>query len=114
MRLLIAWWLLRWILVLSIMVLAAKTTINDSSTRPAQLKIGEPLKVATWNCGGQSLTQKLLLQELDYDILAITETHDKGRLGSGRNYIPSDPVPSDDSFAGVAISLSNKVTNCLI
>ena len=114
MSLLIAVWLLRCVLVHSSMVLAVKTTIDDNTTRPDHLKLGQRLKVATWNCGGLTFTQKHLCQELGYDLLALTETHDKGGLESSRNYVQSEPAPTDDSFAGVALLLSDRVTKCVM
>ena len=50
---------------------------------------------------------------MNYDILAVTETQDKGNLQKTRNYIPSEPEPNDDSYAGVALLLSDKVAKCV-
>ena len=88
------------------------TNMNMGS-RDQHLNIGNLLKIATWNCGGLSYTQRQLCQELDYDILALSETHDKGTLNVNRNYISSDPVPNDDSFSGVALLLSDRVAKCV-
>ena len=41
----------------------------------------------------------------------LTETHDFGKLKKNRNFIPSEPAPSHDSYSGVALLLANCVTH---
>ena len=79
-----------------------------------RLKLGQQLKIGTWNCGGLSYTQKQLCQELEYDILALTETHDKGTLQKSNNFITGEPAPANDSFSGVALSLSDRDAKCVM
>ena len=109
--LLIVVWLLR--CTFSDVVLAARTvtimTVNDAD----QLKLGEHLKFATWNCGGLTFTQRQLCEELEYDILALTETHDDGTLKNSRKFIMSEPAPASDKFSGVALLLSDRVAKCV-
>ena len=66
------------------------------------------LRLATWNCCGLSVTQKQLCLEMDYDILGLTETHDKGALAGSSNFIPAEPAPDDDCASGVALLLSQQ------
>ena len=40
---------------------------------------------------------------LDYDILALTETHDKGNLHPNKHFITGDVAPVGDPYAGVAM-----------
>ena len=44
--------------------------INSTS----QLRLGQPLKIGTWNCGGLSYTIKEMCRDLEYDALVLTET----------------------------------------
>ena len=67
------------------------------------------LHQATWNCCGLSVTQKQLCLEMDYDILGLTETHDKGALAGSSNFIPAEPAPDDDCASGVALLLSQRM-----
>ena len=67
------------------------------------------LRLATWNCCGLSPTQKQLCLEMDYDILGLTETHDKGALAGSSNFIPAEPAPADDCASGVALLLSQRM-----
>ena len=48
------------------------------NTEPIQ--VGDKIRLATWNYGGLSFTQRELCGELGYDILALMETHDTGSL----------------------------------
>ena len=82
-------------------------------TRDRRLRMGNSLKVATWNCGGLSFTQRELCKELSYDILLLTETHDKGALKGTRNFIPAEPAPPTDPYSGVALLLSDKAAKCV-
>ena len=75
--------------------------------------MGNQLKFATWNCGGLSYTVRELCKDLKYDVLALTETHDKGTLKGTRNFIPGKPAPETDSFSGVALLLSDRVAKCV-
>ena len=81
------------------------------STKP--LNPGSVLNVATWNCGGLSFTQKELCRELNYDILALTETHNSGKLKGNKNFLVSDPAPKNDSFSGVGLLLSDRLSRCV-
>ena len=72
------------------------------------------LKIATWNCGGLTHTQRDLCAEYGYDILVLTETHDKGTLSSRNNFITAEPAPDSDSFSGVAIQLSDQAAKCVV
>ena len=84
--------------------------------QPNNIHIGcnERLRLATWNCCGLSATQKQLCSEMNYDILGLTETHDKGAIGGSPEFIPADPVPEDDTAAGVALLLSKRVSKCVL
>ena len=74
----------------------------------------EQLRLATWNCGGLSHTQKELCLEMNYDILGLTETHDTGTMHSSSNFIPAEPAPENDRAAGVALLLSQRISKCVI
>ena len=82
-------------------------------TRQRRIRMGNSLKVATWNCGGLSYVQRELCKELSYDILLLTETHDKGALKSTSSYVPAEPAPSNDPYSGVALLLSDNVARCV-
>ena len=85
-----------------------------TSTSQRYLRLGVKLKIATWNCGGLSYTLRDLCAELGYDILVLTETHDKGTLRSSRNFITAEPAPDSDRFSGVAILFSDQAAKCVI
>ena len=53
--------------------------------------------------------QRELCKDLSYDILLLTETHDKGALKGTRNYIPAETAPPSDPYSGVALLLSDNV-----
>ena len=74
----------------------------------------EKLRFATWNCSGLTATQKQLCSEMDYDILAFTETHDRGAFPATSNFIPAEPAPEHDRAAGVALLLSGRVVRSVI
>ena len=74
----------------------------------------EQLKLATWNCCGLSSMQKQLWSEMNYDVLGLTETHDKGTFESSLDFIPAEPVPENDPAAGVALMLSKRVSRCVL
>jgi len=75
--------------------------------------MGNSIKVATWNCGGLSYVQRELCKELSYDILLLTETHDKGALKGTSSYIPAEAAPPSDPYSGVALLLSDNVAKCV-
>ena len=80
-------------------------------TKP--LHSGSNLNFATWNCGGISFTQKELCRELNYDILSITETHNSGKLKGNKNFLVSEPAPKNDSYSGVGLLLSDRISKCV-
>ena len=84
------------------------------SENPQRIGCAEQLRLSTWNCGGLASTTKQLCEELEYDILGITETHDKGALPASSNFIPAEPAPTNDSFAGVALLLSQRIAPCVM
>ena len=71
------------------------------------------MKIGTWNCRGLSFTTREMCRDLQYDILVVTETHNKGTLNSSTNFVTSDPAPASDPFSGVAIMLSDRVAKCV-
>ena len=71
------------------------------------------IRIATWNCGGLSFTTRELCNDLHYDILLLTETHNSGDLSSSRKFIQSDQAPASDPFSGVALLLSERVSKCV-
>ena len=73
------------------------------------LQRGSILKLATWNCGGLSFTQRELCAQLGYAILALTETHDKGSLPPHKHCLTGDAAPAGDSYSGVTMLLSNRI-----
>ena len=91
----------------------AKTTLIMFDSDVHQLKLGEHLKLSTWNCGGLSFTQRQLCQELGYDVLALTETHNAGTMKNSHNFITSEPAPATDKYSGVALLLSDRIANCV-
>ena len=70
--------------------------------------MGAKLKLATWNCGGRSYTQRELCAQLGYDILALTDTHDAGNLRPSKRFMTGDTAPAEDNYAGVAMLLSDR------
>ena len=78
------------------------------------VRVGEKVRLATWNCGGLSFTQSELCSELGYDVLGLTETHDKGSLSTNRCFIKGDAAPKEDAYAGVALLLSDRMDKCVI
>ena len=51
----------------------------QQSVNGRNISMGGKLKLATWNCGGLSYSQRELCAQLGYDIVALTETHDSGQ-----------------------------------
>ena len=84
-----------------------------TNTSPC-LRLGEHLKIATWNCGGLSYSQRELCTEYGFDILVLTETHDNGTLKSSRNFITAEAAPENDRFSGVGILFSDRAAKCII
>ena len=66
----------------------------DQSTETRTVGCAQRLRLATWNCGGLSYTQRVLCDELGYDVLALTETHDTGRLTPSRRFAVGEPAPA--------------------
>ena len=102
-------WLLRCALVA---VQAVKTMQPTSLDRHVQL--GSLIKLATWNVGGLSFTNREFCKELNYDILSLTETHDNGTLTGRKDCIPSEPAPKNDSYSGVSLVLSDRLAKCVM
>ena len=75
----------------------------DQSTETRTVGCAQRFRLATWNCGGLSYTQRVLCDELGYDVLALTETHDTGRLTPSRRFAVGEPAPAGDSASGVAL-----------
>ena len=71
------------------------------------------IRIATWNCKGLSYTTWELCKDLNYDILVLTETHNSGDLSSSHNFIQAEQAPATDSFSGVALLLSDRVSKCV-
>ena len=86
---------------------------NDKDTYGYHFKFGKLIKIATWNCGGLSYTTRELCRDLSYDILVLTETHNKGSLRGSRNFVTSESAPNDDSYSGVVIMLSDRIAKCV-
>ena len=90
------------------------TGCEDNVINPtSQLRLGQELRIGTWNCGGLSFTIKEMCKDLEYDALVLTETHDKGTLSNSRNFITADQAPDNDPYAGVALLLSDKLAKCV-
>ena len=99
-------WLLCCTLSLGV-VQAARTMQTRTRLRDSFIQVGLLMKLATWNCGGLSFMQREMCRDLDYDLLALTETHDKGTLQRKKDFICSD-------IAGVALLLSNSLSKCVL
>ena len=76
--------------------------------------ISSQLKLGTWNCGGLSYTQRELCRGLNYDLLVLTETHDKGTFQNTKDYISREHAPKSDPYSGVALLLSTRLSNCVL
>ena len=85
----------------------------DQSTETRTVGCAQRLRLATWNCGGLSYTQRALCDELGYDVFALTETHDTGRLTPSRRFAVGEPAPAGDSVSGVALLLSERTAACV-
>ena len=83
-------------------------------THSRNIRVGAKLKLATWNCGGLSFTQRELCTQLEYDILALTETHDKGNVRPSKRFTTGDAAPVVDPYAGVAMMFSDNVAKCVM
>ena len=69
----------------------------DQSTGTDTIGCAQRLRLGTWNCVGLSYTQRVLCDELGYDVLGLTETHDTGRLTASRRFVLGEPAPAGDS-----------------
>ena len=58
--------------------------------------------------------QREMCRDLDYNLLALTETHNKGTLQRKKDFICSDIAPQNDPFSGVALLLSNRLSKCVL
>ena len=85
---------------------------DTSVNRKSRIKLSQTSRLATWNCGGLSFTTQEMCRDLNYDVLVLTETHDKGNLRNTRNFITAEPAPESDPYAGVAIMLSDRIAKC--
>ena len=106
-------WLLCCTLSLGV-VQAARTMQTRTRPRDSFIQVGSLLKLATSNCGGLSFMQWEMCRDLDYHLLALTETHDKGTLQRKKDFIYSDIAPQNDPFSGVALLLSNRLSKCVL
>ena len=106
-------WLLCCTLSLGV-VQAARTMQTRTRPRDSFIQVGSLLKFATWNCGGLSFMQREMCRDLDYDLLALTETHDKGTLQRKKDFVCSDIAPQNDPFSGVVLLLSNHLSTCVL
>ena len=88
--------------------------VNHLSANGRNVSMGAKLKLATWNCGGLSYTQRELCAQLGYDILALTETHDSGQLRPSKRFLTGDIAPAEDKYAGVAMLLSDRAAGCVM
>ena len=114
-QLLAAVWLLWCSSTLLDVSLAVKMTrMQHRDDGSSLLRIGNSIKISTWNCGGLSFTQRELCRALNHDILALTETHYKTQFQKNSNFIPADPVPANDTYSGVALLLSNRMARCVV
>ena len=87
----------------------AHAQYRNAMMHSRQVRVGAKLKRATWNCGGLFFTQRELCTQLECDILALTELHDKGNLRPNKHFITGDAAPVGDPYAGVAIIFSDNV-----
>ena len=78
------------------------------------LQRGSTLKLATWNCGGLSFTQRELCAQLGYGVLGLTETHDKGSLPPHKHCLTGDAAPARDPYSGVTMLLSDRVADSVM
>ena len=78
------------------------------------LQRSSTLKLATWNCGGLSFTQRELCAELGYDVLGLTETHAKGSLPHRKHCLTGDAAPTGDPYSGVTMLLSDRVADSVM
>ena len=81
----------------------------DQSTETHTRGCAQQLRLAPWNCGGLGYTQHVLCDQLGYDVLALTETHDTGRLTASRRFVVGQPATAGDSASGVAPPASHTV-----
>ena len=70
------------------------------------------LSFCTWNCGGLSKIKKNLTCQMGYDFVCLTETH------SWRDTDPltiySEPPPKSDSWSGVALCMSGRISKYIM
>ena len=101
------------VLALVVAALVANRPSMQSMDVP-HVRFSSLLRIATWNCGGLTFPQQQFCAELGYDVLAITETHDKGAFNTSSRFIVADPAPDTDKAAGVALQLSELSASCLM
>ena len=82
---------------------------QSSAENGRHVPMGAKLRLATWNCGGLSYTQRELCTDLGCEILALTETHAAGYLRPNKHCIRGGTAPAGDRYAGVAMWLSDRV-----
>ena len=89
--------------------MSANTNIN--SIRSC-LSDASTLNFGTWNCQGLSKIKKNIALNLNKDIICLTETH--SWRDNSNDTIYSDPPPENDSWSGVALLTSNRVSKYII
>ena len=70
------------------------------------------LKFGTWNCQGLSQTKKDIAVKLDKDILCLTETH--AWRDNSNDIIYSEKPPKSDSWSGVALLVSKRISGSIV
>ena len=82
--------------------------VNSNTKSTPKLSTTAILTMATWNCGGLNKIKMDLCNNLDLDVLCLTETH-SWREGDSLT-INSDPPPPNDSWSGVALVLNKRLS----
>ena len=86
--------------------------VNSNTQSTPKLSTTAILTMATWNCGGLNKIKLDLCNNLDLDVLCLTETH-SWREGDSLT-INSDLPPPNDSWSGVALVLNKRLSGYII
>ena len=86
----------------------------DNRVKTPRLRFAQTIKVGSCNCGRLTFTTWELCHELGMDVLVLTETHDNGSLPANRHIITAEPAPENDSYSGMAIMLSERISKCVV
>ena len=86
---------------------------DKNSGKHHEMKPNEELQVGTWNVNGLGSLATQMCEDIQLDILAVSETHSKAeKVRNG--WFLAEPVSAGDSFGGVGLFIGERLRNRVI